>query len=939
MDVRVKINGVSRTLTAEPGERVADLLYRSGYLTVRQGCDREGACGSCSVLLNGKLVNSCILLPEQVEGKEILTVEGLSKGRGLHPIQEAFLAAGIVQCGYCSPAMILAVKELLDRNAAPSKEEVVDALSGVFCRCTGYEQVFDAVKSAGECLGGKETSCVSARYREDLRVVGKSMPKVDGPKLVKGEPAYVEDMVKPGSLHLKVLYSPHAHAIIRSIDTSRAEALEGVAIVLTHKNVPATYYNSAGQGYPEPSPYDRRLIDEKVRFVGDRVAAVAAATPQIAEEALKLIDVEYEVLPAVFSPFDAMKEGAPQIHDRDISIDPLPIGQDPARNVAAFTEGGIGDLEKGFGEADVVIEREYQTGHVHSCPVEPHVVYTYMEGGRLIIRASTQVPWHLRRIVARILGIRENKIRVIKERVGGGFGVKQDMVLEELAAFVTWQTGLPVYFRFTREEEFVSSRTRHPMHFLVKLGAKKDGTLTAIYLKETADTGAYGVHCLTVPMNACSKSLPLLRCPNVHFVVRVYYTNNVIAGAYQGYGAPQGSFAVQTALAELAGELGMDHVELLRKNHVRKDDVLEILRCLGEGQEGIPQPVSSCGLPECLEEGCRLSRWGEREESGNGDVKIGKGVAIIQQGSGLPGIDSANATVQMMGDGTFMILMGGTDLGTGLDTLAVKVAAEILKVEPETFSIISSDTDVTPFDVGAYASSGTYFSGMAVHKAAESMREKILAAASHMLKEPASQIALEYPGKARGKSRSLTFAEIAHETQCGDGCGQLIAQGNFTTDKSPIPYGAHFAKVAVNTRTGKVEVLAYHALQDCGTPINPELALGQIYGGVLKSLGHTLYEEMKFDGQGRCLTPSFLDYKVPMISDLPGEFVSKIIYVEEALGPFGAKSVSEISTNGAAPAVASAIHDATGVWMRSWPFTAEKVLEALEAARQEEAAR
>jgi putative selenate reductase molybdopterin-binding subunit len=432
-----------------------------------------------------------------------------------------------------------------------------------------------------------------------------------------------------------------------------------------------------------------------------------------------------------------------------------------------------------------------------------------------------------------------------------------------------------------------------------------------------------------------------LRCPNVRFVVKVYYTNNVIAGAYQGYGAPQGSFAMQTALAELAEVLGMDHLALLEKNHVRKGDILEILKCLGEGQEGIPQPVSSCGLPECLEEGARLCRWGRREESADPDVKIGKGVAIIQQGSGLPGIDSANASIQMMGDGTFMILMGGTDLGTGLDTLAVKVAAEILRVDPESISIISSDTDVTPFDVGAYASSGTYFSGMAVHKAAEAMRERIIGAAAHVLKEPASGISLEYPGRAVGKSGEVSYGEIAHETQCGEGCGQLIAHGNFTTDKSPIPYGAHFAKVAVNTRTGKVNVLAYYALQDCGTPINPDLALGQIYGGVIKSMGHTLWEEMKFDGEGRCLNPNFLDYKVPMINDLPDEFLSKIIYVQEALGPFGAKSVSEISTNGAAPAIASAIHDAVGVWMRSWPFTPEKVLEAMEMSqnvRQENAA-
>lgn len=929
MEITVTINGLKKTITTHPDERLADLLRRQGLLSVRRGCDGEGACGICSIILNGRKVNSCLLLSGQADGAEILTVEGLSKGRALHTIQKAFLEAGIVQCGYCSPGMMLAVHELLSREKHPDKSAIQDALSGSMCRCTGYQQFFDAIRKAEESDFVLDTPT----FRDELRVVGKPLPKVDGPRLVTGAPSYVEDMVTPNALHIKVLRSPHAHALIKSIDASRAEALPGVHLVVTHKNGPKTYYNSAGQGYPEPSPYDTRLVDDKVRYVGDRVAIVAAETEQIAEEALSLIDVEYEVLPAVFTPEEAAKPGAPIVHDRDISIDPLPIHQQPKKNIAAHNEGGIGDMEKGFKEADVVIERTYHASCVQCTPMETHRCFGYIENDRLVLRASTQVPWHVRRIVSNIIGVKENKVHVIKERVGGGYGAKQDIVLDDIVAWVAWQTGKPSFYKMTREEEFMATRTRHPMTFTIRMGATKDGRITAIDMKEIADTGSYGVHCLTVPMNACSKSLPLFKCDNMHFSVTAYYTNNPIAGAYQGYGAPQGSFAIQMAAAEMAAELKLDLVEFLNKNMVDKGYRLEILKSLGEGREGIAQTISSCGLKECLARGAELIKWGKKEEHREKPwIKTGMGAAIIMQGSGLPGIDSANATVKMMGDGTFMLLMGGTDLGTGLDTLAVKVTAEMLCIDPSDISILAADTDTTPFDVGAYASSGTYFSGMAVYKAAKAMKDEILAYAAEHFKCNVNELTLEYPAKVKGPEGELSFGKIAHETQGGSGKGQMITSGNFTTEEAPIPYGAHLAQVTVDTRTGKLTVDKYYAIQECGTPINPELALGQIYGGALKSIGHSLYEELKFDDRGVCLNPNFLDYKAPSIRDLPGEFKSELIYVEEGLGPYGAKSTSEISTNGAAPALAAAIYDATGVWIREWPFTPEKIYQAMKSS-------
>lgn len=952
MSISINLNGSPFILEAEAGENLRDALRRAGILSVRNGCDGEGTCGNCSILVDGRLMNTCLLVVGQVEGRNLRTVEGLAKPRELTSLQTAFIDAGIVQCGYCTGSMLMAAAELLEKAECPTREQVKDALSGVFCRCTGYEQVFDAMNLAVARRKDPATPVEAPKFREGMRYVGSAKGKIDGYLLARGESAFVEDRVRPGHCHLKVMPSPHAHAFIKSIDTSKAEALKGVVAVFTYKNSPDVWYNPAGQGFPEPSPYDRRMFDQKLRHVGDRVAAVVAETPEIAAEALKLIKVEYEVLPAVLTIDEAKRPGAPVIHKAKVEyvvgapadldkynqgVDPregkiiyqFPIHADPHRNLAASVHGGIGDINKGFAEADVTIERTYESRQVQCTPLEPHIIYSRMEGDRLVLHASTQVPSHVRRIIARILSVKENKIRVIKERVGGGFGAKQDMVLEEVAAWATWVTGRDVLYRYTREEEFINSRTRHVIKVKVKVGAKKDGRLTAIHMDLEANTGPYGSHCLTVPMNACSKSLPLFLCDNVRFDVNTYYSNIAPTGAYQGYGAPQGSFAMQLAAAEMARELGMDPLEFIEKNRVREGVVLEILRCLGEGREGTPQLVYTCGLGPALEQGKKMINWGVKTSSDNPDVKIGQGVVILQQGSGLPGLDSANAAITQFGDGTFMILSGGTDLGTGLETVAVKLVAETLLIPMENVAVLAADTDSTPFDVGAYASSGTYFSGGAALNAALKMKDMLIKEAADILQEPENNLKLAWPGVVKGLSGEVTYEQIARRTQSGTGHGQLISTAHFITDKGSFPYGAHFCEVAVDTRTGKVRILKYYALQDAGTPINPELALGQIYGGVLKTIGHSLYEEMIYDEKGNCLNPNFVDYKVPQMGDLPDDFKAVLVDTNDPFGPMGAKSISEIACNGAAPVIAAAIHDACGAWIRSWPFTPEKILRAL----------
>lgn len=955
MKIQFTLNNKIRSVDVAPGLSAQKLLQDVGIRSVRNSDDGWGNTGSDTIILDGYPINAGLLIAAQLDGKDIKTVESLSSGRSLSVVQSAMVDMGLVQSAYNAPAAALVLTDLLDRIPNPSKEDISDALSGILHRDSGYQHYFKAVELAIKRLKDEKfAGDIAPEFRQDLRDVGTARRKVDGPMLVRGEKAYVEDKKAPDALVLKMLRSPHAHAWIKSIDTSEAEKMEGVEIVLTYKNTPEKPYSAAGQGFPEPSPYDKSMFNKKVRHVGDRVAAVVAVDEETALTAIEKIKVEYDVLKAIFTIEEAATDKAPLVQggpmkymvgapddiddlnkganpDEGTVVYQFPIGGNTRKNIAASVTGGIGDLEKGLSEADVILEREYKTSQIQCTPAEMHTVHTYMDGERLIIDASTQVPWHLRRIVSTLLGIRENKVQVKKARVGGGYGSKQDILLEDVAAYATWVTGKAVFSQYTREEEFESCSTRFPMTIGVKLGAKKDGTLTAVYMNVKANNGPFGNHCLTVPMNACSKSLPLFLCDNFKFDVITYYTNIPPTGAYQGYGAPKGSYALQTAVAELAQELGMDHLDLIQKNRVGEGDMLEILRCLGEGREGTPALVESCGLEEALEKGSKMIEWGKKEESDDPDWKIGKGVAIIQQGSGLPGLDQSNADVKLLADGTFMVHSGGADLGTGLDTVCVKMASEVLHVDMDLVSILSGDTDNTPFDTGAYASSGTFFSGNAAKKASEKLLDNILAVAAQILEEPKENLHPEYPGFIAGKKSKVSYREIAHhcETGEGNGPGQLIGHARYVTDDSAFPYGAHFCQVAVNVKTGKVKLQKYYALQDAGTPINPELALGQIYGGVLKSIGHTMWEEMLLDEKGKCITTNLDTYHVPMIKDLPEDFRAELVFTKDPFGPFGGKSVSEISTNGAAPVIAAAIHDAVGVWMRSWPYSAEKVLKEL----------
>lgn len=932
MKIDFKLNGEHVEFDAHPGESLFELLRRNGHSEVKGNNCRTGECGACTILLDGIPVPSCSILAGRVKGRSIITIKGIGDVDNPHPLQEAFVEKAAVQCGYCIPGIILSMKSLLDKTPNPTREDIKKVLSGHLCRCTGYIQQIEAVEKVINLLKGKGMSKVIKKEEliKDMDVVGKNVKKYDGIVLATGQPVYTDDFNLPNMLHAKLLTSPYAHAEIIDIDTSEAEKLPGVRIILTYKNTPRVPHTTAGQGYPEPSPYDAFMFDKKVRFVGDRVAAVGADSPEIAEEALKLIKVNYKKLPSVFDPEEAMRKGAPIIHDEDESTGIF----DKERNIVSHVEIDIGDVDKVIRESDFSFEGYYTTTqYVQHVPMETHVTITYLdENERLVIRSSTQVPFHVRRILSYIFNIPLNRIRVIKPRIGGGFGTKQEIVLEDICALMTLRTKRPVRMEFTRREEFISARTRHPSKIWIRLGAESSGILTAIDMRVMLNTGAYGTHAPTVLFNVGSKTLPIYnKAKNVRFYGDTVYTNLPIAGAYRGYGATQGYFALETAIDELANKMGIDPVEFRKRNHIREGETSPVFEKLGEGREGIPQTIESCALDKCIEIGKREIEWekwkGKRFKKG--PYVRGVGMAILMQGSGIPLVDMASAEIKMNDDGSFQLLVGATDIGTGSDTILAQIAAEEMETDYKSVFVYSSDTDFTPFDTGAYASSTTYVSGNAVLRAARDLKEKIIKFAAEILNEDPEDLYVANSAVISTKTgKSITYKEIGIKSFYETNQRHLIGNGSFTPSKSPPPFAAHFVLVDIDTETGKIIPVKYVAVVDAGIVIHPELARGQTIGALVNGLGYALTEELKFTKTGAPINPNFFDYKILTPLDLP-EIVVKFVPTYEPTGPFGSKSVAEININGPAPAISNAVYDAVGIRLRKTPFTPERVFKLL----------
>ena len=761
----------------------------------------------------------------------------------------------------------------------------------------------------------------------ERHVVGRRVRKVDGFKLVTGKTAFADDIELPGTLIGKILPSPHAHARIKRIDTRRAKALPGVHAVLTYQDVPRVPHTTAGQAWPEPSPYDTYLLDSKVRHVGDRVAAVAAETRAIAEEALRRIAVEYEVLPPVLDMEHAMDKGAPVIHD-----EPDSTGIDNAsRNLAGEIHRELGDVEEGFAQADLVIEREYRTPRQQHAAIEPHIVISWLDADdRLVIRTSTQIPFHVRRQVAMILQIPVSRIRVVKPRIGGGFGGKQEMVIEDICAALALASRRPVKLEYTRHEEFFMARTRHQQILRLRMGVTKDGTIVAHHMQVLAATGAYGGHCTTVQGNTGSKVLPLYRVPNLKFDCDVVYLNAPPAGAFRGYGCPQGFFAQESLVDEVAHQLGMDPIAFRLKNAIRQGDTDELSAQLGEGRKGLPRFIRSCGLPQCLERGAAAIGWKQKRNGGvrrPGKLLRGVGLACSMQGSGIAGVDFAGAFFKLNEDGSFNLQVGATDLGTGSDTVLAQIAAETLGVSLDKIIIYSSDTDFTPFDVGAYASSTTIISGGAVKKAAEKTRDQVCCFAAKLLEAAPEDLVCRDNRVFAPGGKSVTMSDVAMFAFYREKTQLMEGSSHFNTD-SPPPFCAQFAEVEVDVETGRVRVPHLVTAVDCGVAINPMQAEGQAEGAMAQGLGYTLAEEMVLDETGRVVNASFTDYKIFTAKDMP-KLTTILVETEEPLGPYGAKSIAEVPINGVGPAVANALFDATGLRFRRLPIRPDAVLEAL----------
>ncbi|PID59109.1 aldehyde oxidase [candidate division KSB3 bacterium] len=762
---------------------------------------------------------------------------------------------------------------------------------------------------------------------EQLRIVHSSVEKVDGVKLVTGAAKYTDDFAPPGLLHAKILFSPHPHARIVSINTEDAKALPGVQAVLSYKDVKAVRHTKAGQSYPEPSPYDRCILDEKVRFIGDRVAVVAAESLNAAEQALEAIDVEYELLPAVLDMEEAMKPGAAVIHDEE---DATGI-YDASRNIAAYKSAELGNVEQALQAADLVIEREYRTQRQKHCALETHGSMAYLdENERLVIVSSTQVPFHTRRQLAYLLEMPMSRIRVIKPRIGGGFGNKQGMMsCEDVTAVLALKTRRPVKLVYTRGEEFHAGYCRHPEIVRLKTGVMKDGTIVAHDMRVIADTGAYGDHALSLPSSTGKKIFPLYPTKNFYFESYGVYTNLPVSGAFRGYGAIQGFFAMESQLDEIAKELGWDPLELRQKNMIKAGGIDPAHRPFGTPNE---RKMASYSLDECIRRGADAIGWHEKHgKPGEGVVKRGIGMACAMQGSGIAMVDWGGATLKLNDDGSFSLFVGATDLGTGSDTVLTQIAAECLGVDMQDISILSSDTDLTPFDVGAYASSTTYVSGGAVKKAAELMRERILQAAGKMMGLSPEHLHCGYKEIYAESGERAALRDVALYATYTEK-EQLTVTASNMSETSPSPFSAHFAEIEVNTETGRLNVLKLVSAVDCGVAINPVLAEGQVEGAVTQGLGFTLFEEMVFE-HGKLMNPNFADYKVFNAFDMP-ELETILVESYEASGPYGAKSVGEVPINGPAPAIANALYDAIGIRMYDLPLTQEKVLKAIQSAKR-----
>ena len=750
--------------------------------------------------------------------------------------------------------------------------------------------------------------------------INQPVRKKDSMQLLLGKPVYVEDIVPKDALALKLLRSPHANAIVEEINVSVAKKVPGVVDIYTWEDVPKQRFAIAGQTYPEPSPYDRLILDRHVRFVGDVVAIIAAENEKAALKAMKLIKVKYKILEPVLD-FHQAKDNEILVHPEEDWLAQVPVGGDARRNLVASEISGDGDVDAVLADCDEVLEHAYHMRSFNQAMMETFRTYTELDRyGRLHVISSTQIVFHVRRILSRALGIPKSKIRVEKPRIGGGFGAKQTAVSEVYPAFVTLKTGRPAQLIFTREESQIAGSPRHEMEVRVRLGADKDGHIRGLDLYTLSNSGAYGEHGPTTVGLSGHKSIPLYTggLEAFRFGYDVVYTNTMAAGAYRGYGATQGIFALETSVNELAEKLGIDPTIIREKNMLREG--MKMPAYYGE-------TANACALDKCMARCKELFHWDEKypvRDMGNGKVRAA-GVAMAMQGSCISNVDVGSATVKLADDGTFNLIIGAADMGTGCDTILAQMVAECMDCSVDDVAIFGADTDASPYDSGSYASSTTYITGKAVEMACAKLKTQLCGIAAGMLGCSTEEVVFEN-GRVKqiNTEKSVSLAEISVKDQVNNDIA-AVATASHSSPVSPPPYMVGMVEIELDKDTGEVKILDYVAVVDCGITINPALARIQTEGGIVQGIGHTLFENITYDRNGRPIESSFLQYKVPTRLDM-GHLRVEFENSYEPTGPFGAKSIGEIVINTPAPAIAHAIYRATGVWHRELPITPEKIL-------------
>lgn len=756
--------------------------------------------------------------------------------------------------------------------------------------------------------------------QKEYKSINKPVRKKDAMQLLLGKPVYMDDITPDHALTVKILRSPHANAVIQEINTAAAKRVPGVVDIYTWEDVPSVRFAIAGQTYPEPSPYDRLILDRHVRFVGDAAAIIAAETEKAAIRAMKLIKVKYQVLEPVLD-FRTAKDNPVLVHPEEDWFPPCQVGGDNRRNLVASGESSDGDVDAVLADCDMVLDRTYHTKAFSQAMMETFRTYTELDRyGRLHVISSTQIVFHCRRILSRALGIPKSRIRVEKPRIGGGFGAKQTAVCEVYPAFVTLKTGRPAKLIYTREESMIAGSPRHEMEIRIRLGADRDGSIRCLDFYTLSNTGAYGEHGPTTVGLSGHKAIPLYTggLEAYRFRYDVVYTNLQAAGAYRGYGATQGIFALESIVNELAELLGMDPTVIRDRNMVR---------------EGMRMPAyynetaNACALDRCMEHCRRIFHWEEKypvRDMGNGRIRAA-GVAMAMQGSCISNVDVGSATVKLSEDGTYNLLIGAADMGTGCDTILAQMVAECMDCSVDDVAVFGADTDASPYDSGSYASSTTYITGKAVEKACTDLKQRICSIAAEMLGCGAGEVTFEGDRVRRdGTGQTVSLTDIAYKAQVFN-TQAAQATATHSSPVSPPPYMVGMVEIELDKNTGLVTVLDYAAVVDCGIPINPALARIQAEGGIVQGIGHTLTEEVRYDHRGRPIGSSFMQYKLPTRLDT-GRLQVEFERSYEPTGPFGAKSIGEIVINTPAPAIVHAIYRATGVWYRELPVTPEKIV-------------